>query len=176
MNLLELMKKRCSIRQYDASAPVEPEKLDYLLEAMRLAPSAVNFQPWYFLVIDDADGCGRVRECYPRDWFASAPLYIVVCADHSQSWKRASDGKDHADIDAAIATEHLCLAAAEQGLGTCWVCNFDVTRCKRNFRLPEQVEPVALVPVGYPLAAAMFDEAPKKRKPLSEIVKWNTFS
>lgn len=175
MNLLEIMKKRCSIRQY-ASAPVEAEKMDYLLEAMRSAPSAVNFQPWYFIVVSRPEGLARIRACYPREWFASAPLYIIVCADHSQSWKRASDGKDHADIDAAIAAEHLCLAAAEQGLGTCWVCNFDAARCKEYFRLPASVEPVALVPVGYPLHPSLFEDAPKKRKSLQEIVKQETFS
>lgn len=174
MNLLEIIRKRCSIRQY-ASTPVEPEKLDYLLEAMRLAPSAVNFQPWRFLVVREPEGCARIRECYPRDWFTTAPLYIVVCADHSQSWKRAADGKDHADIDASIAVEHLCLAAAEQGLGTCWVCNFDVPKCKTHFHIPDTIEPVALVPVGYPASDTLFDEAVKKRKPLHETVQWETF-
>lgn len=66
-----------------------------------------------------------IQQSYPREWFTEAPLYIVVCADNSISWVRKSDNKNHADIDAAIATEHICLAAAEQGLGSCWVCNFD---------------------------------------------------
>lgn len=174
MTLLDVIKKRCSIRQY-APTPVETEKIEYLLEAMRMAPSAVNFQPWYFIVIREPEGCSRIRECYPREWFTSAPSYIIVCADHDQSWKRASDGKDHADIDAAIATEHLCLAAAELGLGTCWVCNFNVPKCKINFNLPENIEPIALVPVGYPAQPSLCEEAPKKRKALQEIVKWETF-
>lgn len=174
MTLLELIQARQSIRQY-ASTPVETEKLEYLLEAMRLAPSAVNFQPWYFVVVREPEGCNRIRECYPREWFATAPVYIIVCTDHTQSWKRSSDNKDHADIDGAIATEHLCLAATEQGLGTCWVCNFDVPRCKEHFHIPETIEPIALVPVGYPAAPAIFDGTEKKRKPMHEIVKWETF-
>ena len=117
MNLLELAQKRCSVRKY-ASFPVEDEKLAYILEAGRMAPSAVNFQPWYFIIIRQEAGRTKIQECYAREWFRSAPLYILICGDHSQSWKRSSDQKDHMDIDVAIATEHISLAAAEQGLGS----------------------------------------------------------
>ncbi len=172
MTLLELAKKRCSIRQY-SSTPVEKEDLDYVLEATRLAPSAVNFQPWVFLVITSPEGLSKVQECYSRDWISTAPACIVVCADHNVSWKRG-DGKDHADIDAAIATEHLCLAAAEKGLGTCWVCNFDVARCRELFRIPGNLEPVALVPIGYPASESLFTENKKKRKALTEIIRYES--
>lgn len=174
MNLLELIKKRCSIRQY-ASTPIEEEKLEYVLEAGRLAPSAVNFQPWYFIVVREQEECNLLRECYHREWFASAPTYIIICKDDQQSWKRSSDGKDHGDIDAAIAIEHMALAATEQGLATCWVCNFDISRCKENFGIPEHVQPVALLPIGYPAQPTLFEQTPKKRKALSEIVKKERF-
>lgn len=173
MNILELMQKRCSIRQY-ASTPVENEKIEYILEAGRIAPSAVNYQPWYFLLIREPEGCENIRKCYPREWFGSAPCYLVVCADHAQSWKRG-DEKDHADIDVAIAAEHICLAAAEQGLGTCWVCNFDTIRCRELFELPDSVEPIVILPIGYPASDSLFAETPKKRKSIEEIVKRETF-
>lgn len=80
MNLLELAQKRCSIRKY-ASSPVEDEKLAYILEAGRMAPSAVNFQPWYFVIIRQEAGRTKIQECYAREWFRSAPLYILVCGD-----------------------------------------------------------------------------------------------
>lgn len=80
MNLLELAQKRCSIRKY-ASSPVEDEKLAYILEAGRMAPSAVNFQPWYFVIIRQEAGRAKIQECYAREWFRSAPLYILVCGD-----------------------------------------------------------------------------------------------
>ena len=105
MNFLELTKRRCSVRKY-ASRPVETEKLDYILEAARMAPSAVNYQPWCFLVIKSDKGREKIQACYPREWFKQAPCYIVVCGDHAQSWKRA-DGKDHMDIDAAIGRAGL---------------------------------------------------------------------
>ena len=135
MNFLDLVKARYSVRSYRPQA-VEREKVEYLLECARLAPSAVNFQPWRFFVVA-SDACREaLRRCYHREWFAEAPLCIAVCVDESVSWKRKSDGHDHADIDAAIAAEHICLAAAEQGLGSCWVCNFDVPLCREALELP----------------------------------------
>ena len=86
--------------------------------------------------------------------------------NHNESWHRRADNKDHADIDIAIAVEHLCLAAAEQGLGTCWVCNFDTPRCSEVLGLPENLEPAVLIPVGY----AEDEPTEKKRKPLNEIL------
>lgn len=165
MNFLDLVKKRYSVRSYRPQ-PVEREKLDVILECARLAPSAVNFQPWHFYVVESEAAKAALRPCYHREWFAGAPLYIVVCADESASWKRSSDGYDHADIDAAIAAEHICLAAADQGLGSCWVCNFDVAACREALQLPENLRPVVLLPIGY----AADDPTQKKRKPLAEIV------
>lgn len=167
MNFLELARKRCSVRQY-SDRSVEPEKMDYVLEAAQLAPSAVNKQPWRILLIESEEKRQQLQSCYDREWFKQAPLYLIVCGNHAESWKRAEDGKDHVDVDVAILTEHLCLAAAEQGLGTCWVCNFNVARCKQQFNLPEDLEPIVLLPLGYPADESTF-EGEKKRKALTEI-------
>lgn len=148
--------------------PVEEEKLNYVLDCARLAPSAVNFQPWKFVVLQSADAKAGLYPSYDRPWVREAPVVVVCCADHAQSWKRRSDGKDHADVDVAIAVEHLCLAAAEQGLGTCWVCNFDAEGLKASLQLPATLEPVAIVPLGYPADPSAPE---KKRKPLSEIIE-----
>lgn len=167
MNLLELIKSRYSVRSY-ANQPVEEEKLNYIMESVRLAPSAVNFQPWKFYIVKSDEAKAKIHQCYTREWFATAPLYIIACADHTQSWKRRHDGKDHADVDISIAVEHICLAATEQGLGTCWVCAFDPATCKSLFELPEHIEPIALIPLGYPA-----DEAKEKsRKTMEEIVEY----
>ena len=166
MKMLDLVKARYSVRKYLPN-PVEKSKLDYIMECVRLAPSAVNFQPWRFAVVTEAGKIAGIKAAYPREWMASVPCIIVACADHSVSWHRPSDGKDHADIDAAIAVEHLCLAAAEVGLGTCWVCNFNVPLCREALGLPDNLEPVALVPVGY-AAESVIPE--KKRKPMDEIL------
>ena len=167
MNFLELARKRCSVRQY-SDRSVEPEKIDYVLEAARLAPSAVNKQPWRILLIESEEKRQQLQDCYDREWFKQAPLYLIICGNHVESWKRAEDGKDHVDVDVAILTEHLCLAAAEQGLGTCWVCNFNVARCKQLFDLPDDLEPIVLLPLGFPADESVF-EGEKKRKALAEI-------
>ena len=164
MNFLKLVKSRYSCRQY-ADRVVEKEKLDYVMECVRLAPSAVNRQPWRFRIVTDVEVLQQLWECYNREWFKSAPVCIVASVVHDEEWVR-SDGKRHGDIDVAIAVEHLCLAAAEQGLGTCWVCNFDAPLCKEILTMPENEEAVAIIPVGYPDCEPM----EKKRKDVNEIV------
>ncbi len=174
MDFIELCQSRFSARSYTPQQ-VEREKLEYILEAARLAPSAVNFQPWSFLVIREEEGRSKVQECYHRDWFKSAPCYIIVCADHSQSWKRKIDGKDFADVDASIAIEHLCLAATSLGLGTCWVCNFDPEKLRTNFDIPANLEPIAILPVGYPITDPSEKQTNRSRKPITDIVRWEKF-
>ena len=164
MNFLELVKSRYSCRQY-ANRHVEKEKLEYVMECVRLAPSAVNRQPWRFRVVKDVEMLQRLWECYNREWFKSAPVCIVASVVHDEEWVR-SDGKPHGDIDVAIAVEHLCLAAAEQGLGTCWVCNFDAALCKDVLAMRENEEALVIIPVGYPDC----EPTEKKRKEMSEIV------
>jgi nitroreductase len=165
MNLQELIKSRYSCRSYQP-ASVEPAKLDYIMECVRLAPSAVNKQPWRFRIVSSDEDKAKLQRCYARTWFNSAPMYIIASLVHDEEWVR-SDGKAHGNIDVAIAVEHLCLAAAEQGLGTCWVCNFDALLCKQLFSYAEGEEPVVLIPIGYPA-----DEAkPKVRKEMNEILK-----
>lgn len=167
MSFLELTKQRHSVRNYK-DKPVEREKLLQVLEAARNAPSACNFQPWHFIVLTEEKIKNKVAETYPRDWFKQAPVVIVACGDHSVSWKRA-DGKDHCDVDLGIAIEHMTLAAAELGLGTCWVCAFDAKRCHEILELPDHLEVIALLPLGYPAEETIPE---KKRKTLEEIVTW----
>ncbi|GHT59639.1 nitroreductase [Bacteroidia bacterium] len=167
-NFLELVRKRTSVRSYSAQ-PIEQEKLDYVMESVRLAPSACNNQPWSFIIIKDKERLAQLVETYPRDWFRAAPACIVACGNHTESWKRPHDGKDHCDIDVSIAVTHLTLAAAEQGLGTCWVCHFDAKRCSEIFNLPAHIEPVALIPIGYPKDDEVFINNVKNRK--SNIIK-----
>jgi nitroreductase len=170
-HFIKLAKARYSCRQYDAR-PVEQEKLELILEAGRVAPSAVNFQPWHFYVIREPGELKQFQEAYHREWFRSAPCVIVICSDHNQSWKRKEDGKDHADVDAAIAADHMTLQATELGLATCWICNFHVEKTRELLKLPAHREPVVILPLGYPLDGADPERHKDKRKALSEIVSY----
>ena len=125
------------------------------------------------LVIDTPELCQAIRKSYDREWFNSAPVYVVALGLHDEAWHRPYDGKDHTDVDVSIAVEHFCLAASTLGLGTCWVCNFDPAVLNEALSLPEGVEPIAIIPLGYPIDGSQIPE--KKRKSLDEIVKWGKY-
>ena len=171
LHFIDLAKARYSCRKYD-SRTVEQEKLHLVLEAGRVAPSAVNFQPWHFYVIQEKDDLERFYGAYHREWFRTAPCVIVICADHDQSWKRKEDGKDHADVDVAICADHMTLQATELGLATCWICNFYVDKTRELLSLPGHLEPVVILPLGYPLDSADPGRHAEKRKPLKDIVTY----
>lgn len=164
-----LSQNRYSVRTY-LPKEVEKEKIEYILECARLAPSACNKQPWLFYIVISEEGKNAIRNAYHREWFKTAPLYIVVCADKSQSWIREEDNKDHSEIDATIAAEHICLAAHDVGLGACWVCNYKPELLKACLNISDKIEPIVIFSIGY------INEENKKpiknRKPISEISKW----
>ncbi|MBN2175850.1 MAG: nitroreductase family protein [Bacteroidales bacterium] len=170
MDFLELAKSRYSVRKYKPDSVPEQDLL-YVLEAGRVAPSAVNYQPWHFLVIREKENLEKIHSLYHREWFRQAPVVIIILANHHASWKRA-DGKDHADIDIAIAADHLTLAAADRSLGTCWICNFDKQKTVEVLKLPDHLEPVAFLPLGYPADSTDTNRHQQKRKPLDHIVSW----
>ncbi len=174
MDFLQLAKSRYSVRHF-TNKQVEIDKLEQVLEAGRMAPSAVNFQPWHFIVVNDHQLIDQLHQCYHREWFNTAQCCIVACGNHEQGWKRAADGKDHTNIDVSIAIDHMTLQAAALDLGTCWVCNFDLYKVKTLFNLPDHIEPVALLPIGYPDPEHAQSLRIKKRKPLDEVVSWNKY-
>jgi nitroreductase len=146
---------------------VEDAKLEQVLEAARLAPTAANRQPFQLIVIHTAGRREELKRVYHRDWFSQAPLVIGICALPSVAWVRR-DGKNYADVDATIAMDYLILAAADLGLGTCWVAAFDPAAAREVLHLPEGVEPIAFTPLGYPAD----QPRPKDRKPLAELVRY----
>ncbi|MBN2035865.1 MAG: nitroreductase family protein [Chitinispirillaceae bacterium] len=170
MDFIDLAKKRFSVRDY-LDRPVPDEVLERVLEAGRLAPSACNSQPWVFIVFGEKDSRRQLEGVYKKEWFMRAPVILAVCCDRSVSWHR-KDGKDFGDIDVAIALDHITLAAAEAGLGTCWVGNFDPEVARQLLRLPQHIDPVAFTPLGYPGPHA---EPKKNRKELHEITCWEYY-
>ncbi len=166
MEFSELIKKRYSVRAYSAK-PVEDIKLQAVLEAANLAPTAANRQPFQIIVIHTKGREEELKRIYGRDWFVQPPIVICVCALPSQAWSRM-DGKNYSDVDTTIAMDHLILAAADLGMGTCWIAAFDPDAAREILGLPDDVEPIAFTPLGYPA-----DELKKKkRKDLSELVRY----
>jgi nitroreductase len=183
MDFLELVQKRRSIRKYKSDS-VPEEKLNYVLEAARLSPSWGNRQCWNYIIVTDealrkkivmrretpANVAGTTRAIEERksrrsrEWIAQAPIIIVGCADPTKSGDK--EEKQYYLLDMGISMEHLILAAAEQGLGTCWIGGgFNEQIVKEALDIPKDIRMVALTPLGYP------DEAtePKSRKTLEEI-------
>lgn len=166
MDFFELIRKRYSVRAYQ-SRPVEKEKLLKVLDAANLAPTAANQQAFRLIVIQTLGRESELKRIYGRDWFCRAPLVICACAVTSEAWTRM-DGKNYADIDTTIAMDHLILAAADQGLGTCWIAAFNPSAAREFLKLTKDEEPLAFTPLGYPA-----DELkPKKRKALSSLVRY----
>ncbi|MEJ5264880.1 MAG: nitroreductase family protein [Bacteroidales bacterium] len=167
---LEIARNRYSSRKYK-STPIEREKLELLLEAARIAPSAANRQPIVLYVITEEKLRNEICTTYHREWLKDAPVIMVGCVNKTEAWVR-SDGKNHGDIDLAIAIDHITLQAAELGLATCWICNFDVRKCSTILGLSENIEPAVILPVAYP------DDEDKKishlnnRKNLEGIAIW----
>jgi nitroreductase len=167
MNFYSLVNARHSIRAYKEE-PVAEEVIRRILQAARLAPSAANKQPWHFFVVMAEETRRRLFPDERQAWAAEAPVVLVACSCPDKAWVRGADGKNHADIDAAIAMEHIVLAATEEELGTCWICAFDPKVVREALGLAEEMEPVAMTPLGYPAAEPL----PRKRKRLDEIVTW----
>ncbi len=165
MEFSDLIKQRYSARAYKDD-PVEPEKLEKLLEAAKLAPTAANRQPFQLIVIHTAGRKDELRRIYDKDWFTQPPLVICACGLPARAWSRHDD-KCYVDVDVSIVMDHLILAAADLGLGTCWIADFNVPATREILGLPEEVEPIAFTPVGYPAD----QPRPKRRKELSELVR-----
>jgi nitroreductase len=170
MEFKTVVTQRFSARSFK-NVSVPREKIIQVLEIMRMAPSAVNYQPWHFIVVTQRQNIEALAKSYPRPWLLSAPVIIVACTNHRESWRRVRDNKDFGDVDVAIAVDHLTLAATSLGLATCWVCNFDVELCRKAVEIPDFMEPLAIVPIGF----AIPEPPEKKRKTLDEIVSWEKY-
>jgi len=166
MDVLETIAARYSVRAY-RDEPVAEELLQKVLEAARLAPTAANRQPFRLLVLHTRGREAEIARIYQRPWFTQAPLVLGMVAVPSEAWKRM-DGKLYDEVDATIAMDHLILAAASLGLGTCWVAAFDPAAAREVLGLPSDVEPIAFTPLGYPAD----QPRTKSRRPLTDLVKY----
>jgi len=168
MDIYEAIRERTSVRSY-TSKPVEEEKLKKILDAARLAPSGKNGQPWIFIVVTDEEMRKKlVPACKGQEFIAQAPVVIVACGREELAYKKMGGYWNSLPVDIGIALEHLMLAAAAEGLGTCWIGAFYEEEVRKLLSIPEDVKILALTPVGYPAG----EKQTRPRKSLEEIVMY----
>jgi len=172
MNFLQLVNERYSVRKF-SDKKVEREKLDLILEAGRVAPTADNYQPQRILVIDNEDSLTQLKSCTPYTF--NAPLVLLVCYDSTVSWKRPYDKVDIGVVDASIVSTHMMLQVTDLGLGSTWIGYFNTDSIKKNFELPEYLVPVALLPIGYPRSNSVPHPLHGKRYDINDTVFFNSF-
>lgn len=166
MDYEDLIRTRYSVRAYKPDA-IEDDKLERVLEAARLAPTAANRQPFQLIIINTKGREEELLRIYRRVWFSQAPLLICACGVPRLGWIR-EDSRRYLDVDVAIVMDHLILAATNLGLGTCWVAAFNAQAAREILRLPDEVEPLVFTPLGYPADAPGM----KERKPVDELVRY----
>lgn len=171
MEFYDLISTRESIRNYDPHKTVSEEVLERILNAGRIAPSAVNYQPWKFKVISSPVMLEKVRACYGRSWFHEAPHILIVSGFRDKAWTRSFDGYNSIETDLAIAMTHLILAAENEGVATCWIAHYDPALLRTALELKDNEEVFSITPLGYPKED--FRKLMKKnRRPLEEIAEF----
>lgn len=171
MNFLEIAKRRYSARSY-SDRKVEAEKLERILLAAHVAPTAANLQPVHLIAVQEREGLERIGKAAN---IYGAPLAVIVCADHNRAWVRPFDGKQTGDIDASILTDHMMLEAAELGLDSVWVCYFKPDVIREAFHLPDNLEPINILAIGYADGEAADPERHSHtRIPITELVSYET--
>ncbi len=168
MTVIEAIRKRYSCRTYQ-DKPIKQEKLDQLLEAARLAPSAKNLQDWRFVVVIEKETRQKVAACTNRpEVFSKAGAIVAACSVSDEVMRC---GQAVAPIDVSIALEHIALQSTELGLGTCWIGSFETEKVRAILDIPADINIIELMTVGYPA------DEPKEpnREPIEKIVcydKW----
>jgi len=179
-DFLQLIKTRQSNRSY-LNKPVEKEKIDRILEAALLAPSACNAQPWHFIVVDDQELKDKIADktsnvLLPLNHFTKqAPVYIVIVmekANLTSGLGSTIKDKHFPLIDIGITAEHICLQATAEGLGTCMIGWFDEEGVKRLLNVPKNKRVILIITLGYPASDHI---RPKKRKKVEEITSYNMY-
>lgn len=172
MDFLKLARQRYSCRSF-SEKEVEQEKIDLILEAARVSPTACNLQPQKILVLTEKEKLAKLSECTKFGW--NAPVIMIICYNKNESWKRRYDGKDEGIVDAAIVTTHMMLEIQSLGLGTTWIGSFDPVKVKEVYSIPENYEVISILPIGYSSENSKPSDMHFNRKNISEISSYNKF-
>lgn len=166
MSFIDLARKRYSCRAYE-DQPIEQDRLDLILEAGRIAPSAHNNHPTRVIVCDTPELRAKAAKAayrFERNGSVfGAPVVFIACAITGDAWIRRGDEMNSSLIDTSIVVDHMMMQATELGLGTCWVCMFDPEIARKEFNMPEGILPVSMLTVGYPADTIADSEAREAR-------------
>ena len=172
MDFLKLAADRYSVRKFQ-NKPLEKEVIDKILKAAHLAPTGCNYQPQRILVLNSDEALEKLRGCTKCHF--NAPSAMLICYNKDESWKRPYDGALSAPVDAAIVTTHMMLEAHSIGVGSCWVMHFDPFAMRETFNIPENIEPVALLVMGYPAEDSKPLDLHSKFRPMEDVIVYNEF-
>ena len=170
MDVYDAVARRCSVRAYE-DKPIEQDKLDRVLEAGRVAPTARNRQEFRAVVVRDAGLRAKLAEAAGQEFIAQAPVVIAMVGLTPDATMHCEVPTD--PVDCAIIIDHMTLAAVAEGLGTCWIGHFEQDACRKILGIPDTAKIIELLPMGYPAGPPKMD---KPRKPLDEIVSYDKFA
>jgi nitroreductase len=172
MDFLDLAKNRFSVRSFK-NDHLPQNVIEEILKAGHVAPTGCNFQPQKILVMNTDESIEKLQECTKCHF--NCPTAMLICFSKDECWTRKYDGKQSGIVDASIVTTHLMLRAFELGVGSTWVMHFDPFKIKETFNLPKNVEPCALLVMGYPHKDAAPIEMHFKNRPMDEVVFYDSF-
>lgn len=173
MEFEKLINERYSVRSFKEEH-LPQSVLDKILEAGHKAPTGCNNQPQRILVLNSDESVAKLKNCTKCHF--NAPTAILICHNTEESWKRVYDGALSSPVDAAIVTTHMMLAAQNEGVGTCWVMHFDPNAMKQTFNIPQNIEPLALLVMGYPSEDAQPRDMHFQSRPKTETIFYEEFN
>ena len=172
MEFKQLIEERYSVRSFKQEH-LPQDFIDKILEAGHVAPTGCNNQPQRILVLNTDEAIEKLKGCTKCHF--NAPTAMLVCHNKEESWKRVYDGALSSPVDAVIVATHMMLAAQNEGVGSCWVMHFNPEAIRTTFNIPENIEPVALLVMGYPSEDAKPLDMHSTYRDMTETVVYDSF-
>ena len=172
MDFETVITERYSVRKFE-NKHLEKKDIETILRAAHLAPTGCNFQPQRILVLNTDESVSKLKDCTKCHY--DAPCAMRICYNKEETWTRPYDGAQSAPVDAAIVTTHMMLAAQNIGIGTCWVMHFNPSAMRNAYHIPPEIEPLALLVMGYPHEDAAPIAMHSTYRPMDEIVFYDSF-
>ncbi|MGN1044718.1 MAG: nitroreductase family protein [Candidatus Methanomethylophilaceae archaeon] len=169
MDFADVIRKRYSVRKYEGT-PLTPSQMDSILMAGNIAPTAKDVQPQRIYAIESREAMGRLAEAIGSMTYG-APNAFIICADMDEAFVSSLDGRCFAETDATIVTAHMMLAAADIGIGTCWIGYFDPEKVRKAFDIPENERIYHTLIAGVPAEDSVPGPMHAKRKQLTSTVR-----